>query len=227
MCFSAEASFAGAAVAGAIGVATLTQLRRPRDLVYGSLPLAFGVHQLVEGLTWQQLEACGLPTTSGWTVRLWVVFAWALVPLWVPLGVWLLEPDPRRRRWMGPLVGLGLVMLVVLGGGALRPELSVRSVHGYLDYALPFEYPVPLATAYVLVTCLTPILSSYARIRWFGIANLVAIAVTLVIEHQGFASIWCFFAAWLSLLVYLHFRDVRRHGPMPAPDPVVLLPELR
>src|SRR6476620_4711283 len=47
VCFSAEADFASAAVIGAIGVATLTKVRAPREIPLAVMPLAFAAHQLV------------------------------------------------------------------------------------------------------------------------------------------------------------------------------------
>ena len=44
MCFSAEADFVSAAVIGAIGVATLSQVEKPREIPLAALPLAFALH---------------------------------------------------------------------------------------------------------------------------------------------------------------------------------------
>lgn len=56
MCYSATASFASAAVIGAVGAATLTQVRRRREIPFAALPLLFAVHQATEGLVWLGLE---------------------------------------------------------------------------------------------------------------------------------------------------------------------------
>lgn len=54
MCFSAEASFAAAALlvpAGAIGIRRAYQSDR-RYLAFAALPVYFGLQQLFEGLVW-------------------------------------------------------------------------------------------------------------------------------------------------------------------------------
>jgi len=56
MCFSASASFTGAAVIGAAGIASLALCRRPREIPFAALPFAFGVHQALEGVTWLDLN---------------------------------------------------------------------------------------------------------------------------------------------------------------------------
>ena len=56
MCFAATANFVGATVVGAVGAATLTQVRRPRELPFAALPALFAAHQLDEGFVWLALE---------------------------------------------------------------------------------------------------------------------------------------------------------------------------
>ena len=52
MCFSAEASFAGRIIISAIGVATVTKVHKSSQIVFASIPLFFGVQQMVEGTLW-------------------------------------------------------------------------------------------------------------------------------------------------------------------------------
>ena len=210
MCFSAEASFAGAAVVGGVGLATLTKVRRPRELLYATLPMAFAVHQFLEGVTWVRLGDQPDAVLSDWPVRLWVIYAWALLPLWVPLGVWLLEPDARRRRWMLALVVVGAADLAYMATGAFEPDVAVRVISDNLDYVLPYRAPVLLAIPYILTTCVAPMLSSFRWVRAFGAANIVALSAAAWIQARDFSSIWCTFAAFLSVLVLLHFREQRR-----------------
>ena len=58
----------------------------------------------------------------------------------------------------------------------------------------------------------------------FGVLNLVGLVVVAVLYYQAFASLWCIYAAVMSVLVLVHM--VRRRQ---LPDPhgyhgVALLP---
>jgi hypothetical protein len=55
MCFSAGASFAGGVIITGIGVATFRELHKPSQLVFASIPVFFGVQQIVEGFLWLTL----------------------------------------------------------------------------------------------------------------------------------------------------------------------------
>lgn len=210
MCFNAEASFLGAAVAGGVGVAALTQVRQRRELLWAALPLAFAAHQLLEGLTWLAVDGRPRANLDGLSVRLWVLYAWALLPLWVPLGARALEPDERRRRWMLPFVVLGAADLAYMGFLALQPTVQVVVTDGDLDYLLPVDHGAFMLTPYVVTTCVTPLLSSYRWVRAFAAANLVALSASTVLEAKDFTSVWCLFAAVLSFLVLVHLRAQRR-----------------
>ena len=56
MCFSASANFVGSAVLGAIGVATLTEVKHRRELLFAAMPLLFALHQFTEGFVWLGLD---------------------------------------------------------------------------------------------------------------------------------------------------------------------------
>ncbi len=66
-------------------------------------------------------------------------------------------------------------------------------------------------TAYLLATCATGLFSRHRCIRAFGLLIFVLAIAAYAISVTTFVSVWCFFAAVLSLLVYAHFS-----GPMQA-----------
>lgn len=210
MCFNATASFVGAGVVGAVGIATLTQVEERRELPYALLPLAFAAHQTLEGLTWLELDGRTGASFDSWVVRLWVLYAWALLPAWLPFAVRSLEPDDRRRRWLLGFLAIGLATLLVLLWAALQPEVVVRNVNGNLDYVLPISGGVLLGVPYVLCTCVAPMLSSFRWVQVFGVANLAAVSFSALLAARDFSSVWCTFAAFLSVLVLLHFWTLRR-----------------
>lgn len=112
---------------------------------------------------------------------------------------------------MSVLMAIGGVLAAFMLVQALQPEVSIRVVNENLDYrlALPFAAWV-LAVPYVLVTCLTPILSSHLWIRVFGVGNFLAMSAAAFIESRDYSSIWCTMAAFLSLIIFVHYWELRR-----------------
>jgi hypothetical protein len=54
------------------------------------------------------------------------------------------------------------------------------------------------------------LLSGFRAIVWFGVANVVAIAAFATIQAEGFTSLWCTWAAVVSVLIFLQFVFWRR-----------------
>ena len=212
MCFSPEADFVAAAVVGTIGVATLRQVRTKRELLIGSLPLLFALHQFVEGFVWLGLRGDVSNGVEQAAVYIYVLYAFAILPLIVPLGFFLLEPVDSHRRWLRPFVVLGVgVSLFYLWHVIVDPLEAIAHPHGieYLSGALGGYVA---AVCYVIATCVPALLSSRRYLRWFGVANIAAAGFTFAVHQVEFASIWCLYAASASLLILEHFRRERAGG---------------
>jgi hypothetical protein len=218
VCFSAEADFASAAVIGAIGVATLTKVREPREIPLAAMPLAFAAHQLVEGFVWRDLDA-GHSSSSGTAVYLYLAFAWVVLPVLIPVAIWLVEPPGRRRRRLVPFVVLG-----VLAGGYLSLALvdgtvSAHVVQRTIQYGGAGDLAVLATVLYVVATCAPPLLSGFRAIVWFGLGNVVAVALITIVQVEGLTSVWCVWAAVVSALIYVQFT-VWRRTPAPVGPPL-------
>jgi hypothetical protein len=219
VCFSATASFASAGLVGAVGAATVPLVRRPREAPLALLGLAFAGHQFVEGVVWLQLTGSGRTTVRSPAVELWLLFAWALLPVLVPVAMAMVEPDPRRRPALVALGVGGVVVGVTLGAASFLGSVPARVVADHLSYVVPTG-PAKLAILpYLVVTCGPPLLSSHTSLRAWGVALTTAMGVTAVLQNAGFASLWCWFAAILSVMVLAHFARLRTGAPVrPAGD---------
>lgn len=63
-----------------------------------------------------------------------------------------------------------------------------------------------IVSAYVAATCGAAVLSGYRRIAIFGIVNLIAVAVLARLAIDGFASLWCAWAALTAGAIAAHLR---------------------
>lgn len=207
MCFSASASFAVAGFTASIGVLTLAKVRSPAELPFALFPLLFAAQQTVEGALWLVLpDAADSALASGLALA-FVVFAEVIWPLLAPLGVLLIEPDPRRRRPLRFLVLLGaLTSLYLLQ--AIISEPHIATVFGNsVRYANEYAY-IPNGRAfYVACTGLPFLFSSHRMVQVMGGAILLGYAISSHLYIDTLISVWCFFAAIASGLAYFHFRQ--------------------
>jgi len=211
MCFSATASFAVGGSLILLGAVTLKRAagrQRREQLPFASIPLLFGIQQLVEGALWLSIEHDGelLRTIATY---LFTLFSHIIWPLFVPYAVARMErgrPVATWRRnamWGCRLAGVVTAMLL-LALVASQPLTAVADEH--IIYTTPFFYDWPMMVLYIVATCIVTFFSTFRLVRLFGLLVLLFFFVSYWFYTAAFFSVWCFFAAILSLVIYLQFR---------------------
>jgi len=209
MCFSPEADFAAGVVVAGVGVETLRRVRAPRELIVGTLPLLFGIHQLVEGFVWLSLRGQVSKGVGDAAKQAYIVYAHAVLPAIVPFGFMLLEPDRRRSRWMWPLVCLGVLLGVYLLWQVTAYPVGAQQEARCIDYTTHTPNDVLIGLLYVAATCGPALISSRRHLRWFGLVSLIGVIATALVRVDELTSLWCLYVAMVSVLILEHFR---RHG---------------
>jgi hypothetical protein len=212
VCFSATASFAAAGLTGIAGAAALSSTTRSSQMWVGAIPVLFAVHQFAEGVLWLAFSG---EAAAGWArpaMFTYLAVARVVWPTWVPLAILALEPEPGRRRRLSALLILGAVLSLVevyaLSAYPVSASINGRHVEYRIDTPPPLRWPMDLA--YVLTTVLPPFVSSFRTVRLAGIALLVALVISKIFWFRYFASVWCFFAALISVGLVLALRAARR-----------------
>jgi hypothetical protein len=212
MCFSPEADLVGGIVIGAIGVDAVRNVhRRHGHVALAALPLLLGVHQIIEAFIWLGLQGHVPHQLERGALWAYLLIAFVVLPIFVPMAVLLIEPL-RPRRWaMTPLIALGVTVASILFAAMLRGPVNVRLRPYHLAYSIELRYGGFIVALYVVAVCGTLLLSSSRRVVMFGIVNLAAIAVIAWLTIDGFASVWCVWAAISSAAIALHMRVGRLH----------------
>jgi hypothetical protein len=215
VCFSPQADLVGGVVLAAIGIDALRQVHQRRDhLPLAALPLLLAVHQVVEAFAWWGLQGV-VPEGLG-RVAVWVylLIAFVVLPVYVPLAIAILEPPGRRRRVISGFVVLGAVVATVLLLGILRGPVTAELAEYHLAYGTGVSAGVPVVVAYVAATCGALLFSGRPYLAAFGWVNLVAVVVLARFEIDGFASLWCAWAAVAAggIAVYLRIGETPRHA---------------
>jgi hypothetical protein len=214
MCFSATASFiAGTGLSG-IGIATIRKVETRAELPFAIIPLLFGIQQLIEGAVWLTFSHHAPMLQQSMTYA-YSFFSHVLWPIYVPFAFRVLETTAWRRKAMlwfqaaGLAAGLYLLYFIVT-----RPVVAeVAGMH--IAYVSPHFYIGPVIVLYVAATCLTGLFSSHTFVRMFGVLTLLSFIATYLFYAHALVSVWCFFAAILSLLIYLHLQ-FRQLGGFPT-----------
>lgn len=207
--FFIVANFTLAGVLLVIGVLTLRKASHAAELVFASLPLLFGLHQFIQGIVWLGLYHMVSPQLLHAASMLFVFYAQAVLPFWVPLAIWLLEPAGPRRYAIAVLLIIGGLLMVYVGWGLTQQPTHVFIQHYSLVYFNPYTRHLWVALVYILTTCGSLMLSRSIAIRLFGWLNLVGLLIVYWIAQYSFTALWCLYAALVSVILYLHFIERR------------------
>ncbi|HUY64563.1 MAG TPA: DUF6629 family protein [Acidimicrobiales bacterium] len=209
MCFSPQADTVAGVVVGVIAVDAARHVRDRRDMALAAIPAVFAVHQFLEAGVWLWLRG-SVSVSFGHSV-LWayLLVAFAL-PTLVPLAIWSIEPDQRRRRAMATLLALGVAVSVWLVVAAVTGNVGAHIDGHHIVYTVGLSGAAVATGLYVVATCGSLLLSSSPRLVLFGVGNLVAVALLVWLSAGGLFSLWCAWAAVTSACIALHLRTDSR-----------------
>jgi hypothetical protein len=217
MCFSAGASFGASAVLSIIGSAAIVKARTIPQGLFASIPLIFSVQQLAEGMIWLSFKNTSLEAGQPFFTYTFLVFAMMIWPVWIPFTLGLLEKDSRRKRIMNVLLGLGVLVSMGVGCVLLLYKVHVISTHHHIHYRVDFptggrNLIIPFSLLYFSATIIAPFISGIKRMKWLGLGFLASYLFAIIFYNGFVVSVWCYFAALLSIVVLWILSGLRKSG---------------
>ncbi len=210
MCFSANASFTASAALVPTGGWCILSVLRQRKLRYLPLafvPLIFALQQFLEGMVWKGIGAGDAEMTRRFS-QLFLFFALSFWPFWMPFVALNIEKRLWKQAVMCFLMVLGVIMGDYLYGQIineperwLKIEVVCRSIRYTYFGGVAFQFlpTVVSRSLYVVVGGLPLFLCSEAIVRRFGALMVFSAFMTGLFYSYAFTSVWCLFAALLSL----------------------------
>jgi hypothetical protein len=195
----------GSGALGAIGALTLTRVKHRRELLFAALPLLFAIHQFIEGFVWLGLDGILSPAVAHNMGAAFMLYAQGLLPLLLPLSVWLFEPTAKARKRMLPflIVGLGTTLYILWALTAFPFE--VYAVSNSLVYVNQATNHTLVGLLYVIATCGSLFFSRIKDMVLFGAANLAILLAVMAVKRYAFTSLWCAYAAVASVIILAYF----------------------
>jgi hypothetical protein len=218
MCYSATASFGvGAALIPAGVYCVRESLKKDRSyLGFSVVPLMFGIQQLSEGFVWRGLNSGDLQLTKISSLA-FLFFAFAIWPFWIPFCSWLVEGRPRvkNRLKIASVIGLagGILLYVPIllhPGQWLITSIAGHSVRYEFLTVPPLDVVPRSIWQWIYVGFIVgPLLwLQNPHLRIFGALIGVSAIFCDVVYWSEYVSVWCMFAALLSLYLTFAFRQL-------------------
>lgn len=219
MCFSAEASFTSAGVLAIIGTFTYREAKKENHLdnlsYLAVIPLMFALQQFFEGIVWVTMPPnYDYSLLHKIAVHGFLIFAGIFWPIWIPYTLYSLEEIPERKKILCLTLSLGIVValssalsMIVFGNEAQEIAHNIAypiPPNAYEHTLFPYfkiGYGVILGM-YVIVTIGSSFISTIRYVWIFGVLASIGFIVAQVLYAKAFGSVWCFFAAIISIICY-------------------------
>ena len=128
-----------------------------------------------------------------------------LWPIYLPLSVLLIEPPGRHRLTLAAFLAIGVAVGSYLLLAMVIFGISSRPTGQHIEYVAPHFFGMTTMSAYLLATTIAPVLSSHRVVKLFGVLAFLSFASAYYFYATWFISVWCLFAALLSMLLLAHF----------------------
>lgn len=204
MCFSAEASFGASAMLTIVGLATVKKVKTRAHFVFAVIPLIFAFQQFSEGFVWLSSINPSYIGMKKMAVYSFLFAAQVIWPMWIPISIYLLEPDPKRKKYLFVLLTLGSILAAYHIFCLLVFDFhsEIRNYHVYYELYFPRIGKVFDGTIYLIPVIIPPFLSSHRGMKILGSFIFSSFLVSVLFYEDHVISVWCFFAAIISVVVY-------------------------
>jgi hypothetical protein len=215
MCFSASASLTTSAVLIPTGIYCVrTALDRDRAYrAIACLPLFFGIQQACEGFIWLGIDGENPIQILRFALG-FLFFSHFVWPAWIPLSALMLEEHPLKKKVLyaltaiGTLYGSMLYVPLVLNSDWLHLRVVNRSIDYQLKLVSDHIMPSQISVWFYVFLILIPLfMSSLRSLNILGVAIAASETLARFAFNYAFISVWCFFAALLSVYVFSILGD--------------------
>lgn len=214
MCFSAGASFAGGAVLTTIGVMSVRVARKPSQKLFAAIPLLFAFQQLSEGVVWLNLRSGsnqGLLMTAAYIFLVMALVVW---PVMMPVAVRIIEEDRNRKRVITWMMAAGIVLSGYYAFCLLFFNVTPVISGFHIKYVNDFPRSLSdIAFVVYAIATLGPLFTSGVKKMYlFGILVTLSCIITGIFYREYLTSVWCFFAALISFVIYWIVKEPREEN---------------
>lgn len=138
------------------------------------------------------------------TIYIFLFFALIVWPFWLPFSCLHFEHTRLRRLALQVFLFLGSLLSLFLLGNLLLYGATASIVQSHIVYVNPIIFPGHSIIGTILYCCITAgslLTSSLAGAPLLGVVMLLSAGLSWYAWHTAFVSVWCFFAALLSVLI--------------------------
>jgi len=211
MCFSTTASFVSGTVLTVIGITTIKKTKEHSHLMFAAIPFIFAAQQFSEGFVWLSLLYSNNLLVQQIPITIFMTIAIAIWPAWVPISIFLLEVERKRKIILGIISGMGLLISFLSIYYVFEYKFSAQIMDYHIKYQFNIIYDGYLKLAigllYLIPTVISHFVSSIKKVNIIGLLVILSYLVTKFLFNDYIISMWCFFSAIISIMIYFILKE--------------------
>jgi hypothetical protein len=135
-----------------------------------------------------------------------------LWPMMIPLSVLFMEENQKKKKILRLFLILGICLSAYYATCLVLFNVNPEIMGYHIQYHTGFPKSLALVTfAIYLTVTITPLfISNIKKTHLMGVLMFLSCAVTAIFFTQYLTSVWCFFAAILSVVIFWILRDSKR-----------------
>lgn len=209
MCFSATASFSTSLILITCGIIALKYAHEKRLKMIAAIPFIFGLQQFAEGMVWISFLYPHFEPIRMTASYIFLACAGIVWPLWIPLAIGYFEGPRNYKRYVPSLLAgvccaLTFVLYVITYQTSV--VLNCNIIYSYdiahVENIMWSTYTNIIAPLlYITATVVPFFIARHTKLWSIGFLLALSYVVSYVAYLKSFTSVWCFFAALISVLV--------------------------
>lgn len=209
MCFSASASFTAGVVISTIGVVTIKKTQSNSQLIFASIPLIFAFQQISEGFLWLALVDPKYAFLEKFSSHSFIFFAQVVWPIFVPLGVFLLNKEDKIQKLF---LGVGILISIYLAFSLYTYGIDAKIEEHHILYtqANPLQIWKVGSILYFIATLLPLLFSRIKGMKLLGITIFISYILAFIFYHRYVLSVWCFFSSLISIIILMIILNLKK-----------------
>jgi hypothetical protein len=215
MCFSATPSFTASGLLGLISIISYKQVQHRKQLLFASIPLLFSIQQAAEGIVWLSFTHAIWEPWRLHATYLFLFFAFILWPVLIPVSLYYLE-RPYASKWLSRLGMIGITVSLYLTTGLIQYGPVTQMFDCHILYTVPMANHNVYITSflYVCATIAPFFFTHISYMRLFGCLFALSYLISYLFYYRVLISVWCFFAALLSISVAIMLHYQNKHNQL-------------
>lgn len=222
MCFSTTASFVSGTVLTVIGITTVKKTKELSYLLFAAIPFIFAAQQFSEGFVWLSLSNSNNSLIQQIPITIFMTIAIAIWPAWVPISIFLLEPKGNRKIVLGIISGIGVLISIISMYYLLNYKFSAHITDYHIKYEFNIIYEgylkLLVGLLYLIPTVISHFVSSIKKVNIMGILVISSYLITKILFNDYIISMWCFFSAIISIMIYFIIKDKSLNSAVKTSD---------